>query len=202
MEELILKRTWPLRLAQNNDVAELESLIAISVQVLQAPYYSASQREQALHGVFGIDTQLIRDGTYFVVEQEGQIIGCGGWSKRKTLCGGDRDRACEDPLLDPECDGARIRAFFVHPKWARRGIGASILKACEKGILGAGFKRAELLATLAGEPLYASLGYAVLERCSVALNGGLNLPVVRMGKQFQTDSINLLDSRATEEFRR
>jgi N-acetylglutamate synthase-like GNAT family acetyltransferase len=184
MDDIARKRSWPLRRAEDADVADLESLIAISVQVLQAPYYSASQREQALHKVFGVDTQLIRDGTYFVAESEGQIIGCGGWSKRKTLCGGDRDRVGEDPLLDPESEGARIRAFFVHPNWARRGIGGSILKACENAIVGAGFKRGELLATLAGEPLYASLGYLVLERCNLPLSPGLELPVVRMGKQF------------------
>ncbi|MDB6040759.1 MAG: GCN5-related N-acetyltransferase [Verrucomicrobiales bacterium] len=183
MAETIDKLNWPFRLARLSDIPELESLIAISVRVLQAPYYSVAQREGALGKIFGVDTQLIRDGTYFVLEQEAQIIGCGGWSKRKTLCGGDRDRVGEDDLLDPRSEGARIRAFFVHPDWARRGIGASILRACEKAIVSAGFETAELLATLAGEPLYASFEYKAFERYDLPMSSGLSLPVVRMGKR-------------------
>jgi GNAT superfamily N-acetyltransferase len=183
MAEIMDNLNGSLRLAQQEDVAELESLIAISVRVLQAPYYSVEQREAALGKIFGVDTQLIRDGTYFVVEREGQVIGCGGWSKRKTLCGGDRDRVGEDDLLDPGSEGARIRAFFVHPDWARRGIGASMLRACEKAIVSAGFETAELLATLAGEPLYASFDYKAFERYDLSMSSGLSLPVVRMGKR-------------------
>src|SRR3954467_2377873 len=120
--------------------------------------------DAALGPVFGVDRQLIRDGTYFAVEDAGQIVGCGGWSKRKTLYGGDRDRAGEDAELNPQSDPARIRAFFVHPNWARRGIGRSILVHCEAAAIQAGFHRAELVATLTGEPLYARFGYAVVER--------------------------------------
>src|SRR5207253_1957734 len=118
----------------------------------------------ALGPIFGVDRQLIRDGTYFIVEVADQIIGCGGWSKRKTLYGGDRDRAGEDAELNPQLDPARIRAFFVHPNWARRGIGRSLLQYCEDAAIQAGFHRAELVATLAGEPLYARFGYTVIER--------------------------------------
>jgi len=142
--------------------------------------------EAALGPVFGIDRQLIRDGTYFVVERDGQIVGCGGWSKRRSLYGGDRDRAEPDPELDPRLDPARVRAFFVHPMWARRGIGCSILVACERAIIAAGFRRVEIVATLAGEPLYASFGYAVVERYEIAMAGGLSLPVVRMTKSAES----------------
>lgn len=138
--------------------------------------------EAALGPVFGVDRQLIRDGTYFVVEHDAQILGCGGWSKRRSLYGGDRDRAKPDPELDPKRDAARVRAFFVHPAWARRGIGRSIMAACERAIIAAGFRSVEIVATLAGEPLYASFGYVVVERYEIAMAGGLGLPVVRMTK--------------------
>jgi GNAT superfamily N-acetyltransferase len=137
----------------------------------------------ALGPVFGVDRQLIRDRTYFVVEDAGRIVGCGGWSKRKTLYGGDRDRAGEDAELDPQLDPARIRAFFVHPDWARQGIGRSILQRCETAAIEAGFHHAELVATLTGEPLYARFGYAVIERYEAPMTAGLSLPVVRMGKR-------------------
>src|SRR5690242_13201933 len=114
---------WTPRLALDSDIPALEELIPLSVRVLQAAHYSASQLDAALGPVFGVDRQLIRDGTYFVVEESGRIIGCGGWSKRRTLYGGDRERPGEDEELNAEADPARIRAFFVHPDWARRGIG-------------------------------------------------------------------------------
>jgi GNAT superfamily N-acetyltransferase len=140
--------------------------------------------EAALGPVFAVDRQLIRDGTYFVVEDGAQIVGCGGWSKRKSLYGGDGGRAGEDAALDPQRDPARVRAFFVHPTWARRGIGRSILIACERAIIEARFRSVEIVATLAGEPLYASFGYSVVERHDIPLPGGLRLPVVRMAKEF------------------
>jgi GNAT superfamily N-acetyltransferase len=132
--------------------------------------------------VFGVDRQLVRDGTYFVVEHEGRIIGCGGWSRRAPLCGGDHGRDSEGPELDPRADAARIRAFYVHPDWARRGVGRAVMAACERAMAEAGFRAVVMMSTLAGEPLYASLGYAVSERCDVEMGGGLKLPVVRMGK--------------------
>jgi N-acetylglutamate synthase-like GNAT family acetyltransferase len=175
---------WQPRLARENDVPQLEELIRVSSRVLQAPYYSAAQIESALGPIFAVDRQLIRDETYFVIENEGTIVGCGGWSKRKSLFGGDAGRPTEDAMLNPQRDAARIRAFFVHPSWARRGLGKSILEACEKAIVSAEFLKAELVATLAGEPLYAAFGYAVVERYEIPMTNGLKLPVVRMSKSF------------------
>ena len=175
-----LKADWHLRLANAQDIAALEELIPRSVRTLQAAYYSPAQVAAALGPVFGVDRQLVSDQTYFVAEQNNQIVGCGGWSRRRAMFGGDRDRAGEDARLYPKFDPARIRAFFVHPRWARRGIGRGILLACETAIRAAGFSTAELVATLAGEPLYAALGYTVMERYEVPLPNGLNLPVVRM----------------------
>lgn len=177
--------TWTPRPAVESDIPALEELIPLSVRILQAPFYTSAQMEAAIGTVFGVDRQLIRDETYFVVEHEGKIVGCGGWSKRKTLYGGDRERVGEDEQLDPNRDSARIRAFFVHPTWARRGIGRSILVTCEHAALEAGFQKAELVATLAGEPLYASLGYAVAERYDAPMTDSLSLPVVRMTKYFK-----------------
>ncbi len=115
--------------------------------------------------MFGVDRQLIADSTYFVAEDGATLVGCGGWSKRKTLYGGDHGRdASEDALLDPATAPARIRAFFVHPRWARRGIGRKLLAACERAAAAAGFRSLELVATLAGVPLYAAGGYRTLER--------------------------------------
>src|SRR3989449_2475249 len=167
-----------IRLAREDDVAALESLIPISVRMLLASYYSSAQIEAALGPVFAVDRQLIRDGTYFVVEHEAQVVGCGGWSRRGSLYGGDSGRSGVDAELDPRRDPARVRAFFVHPAWARRGIGRSIMVACERAIMEAGFRSVEIVATLAGEPLYASFGYAVVERYEITMAGGLRLPVV------------------------
>jgi GNAT superfamily N-acetyltransferase len=173
---------WPLRPARETDVPAIEALIPVSVRALQAAYYTAAQMEAALGPVFGVDRQLIRDGTYFVVEDAATIVGCGGWSKRRSLYGGDRGRAGEDDRLDPAHDAARVRAFFVHPACARRGIGRAIMAECERAIRAAGFRKVEIVATLAGEPLYAAFGYGVSERYPIPLSGGLTLPVVRMSK--------------------
>ena len=139
--------------------------------------------EAALGPVFAVDRQIIRDGTYFVVERDGVIVGCGGWSRRRSLYGGDAGRGQEDEPLDPHRDAARVRAFFAHPDWARRGIGRSIMIACELAIIEAGFRMVDIVATLAGEPLYASFGCAVVERFEITMAGGLSLPVVRMNKR-------------------
>jgi N-acetylglutamate synthase-like GNAT family acetyltransferase len=175
---------WQPRLAREQDAPALAELIRISARTLQAPYYSAAQIEAALGPIFAVDRQLIRDGTYFVIEQNGTIVGCGGWSKRKLLYGGDSGRPTEDDMLDPTRDAARIRAFFVHPSCARQGIGKSILKACEDALVSAHFVKADLVATLAGEPLYAAHGYSVIERYEIPLANSLSLPAVRMSKSF------------------
>src|SRR5580698_4696100 len=125
--------SWTPRLAREADIPALEALIPLSVRVLQAPYYSSAQMAAAIGPVFVVDRQLILDGTYFVVEDGGRIAGCGGWSKRKKVFGSSQEHPGDDELLDPGKAAARIRAFFVHPDWARRGIGASILKASEIG---------------------------------------------------------------------
>src|ERR1700678_2862879 len=145
------------------DVPALENLIRASVLGLQTDDYTPEQREQALELVFGVDTQLIEDGTYFVAEakvgQERVIAGCAGWSKRNILFGSDHCAGREDALLDPQHDAAKIRAFFVHPDWARRGVGSKILEVCEAAAAAAGFRRLEMGATLTGVPLYRVRGY-------------------------------------------
>jgi len=173
------------RLAGDADVPALAALIPLSVRALQSAHYSPAQMTAALGPVFGVDRQLIRDGTYFVVEHDDTIIGCGGWSRRKSLFGGDGHRAGEDSELDPKRDAARVRAFFVHPDWSRRGIGRSIMVACEAAIRASGFRTVEIVATLAGEPLYAAFNYRVTERYEIPLANGLKLPVVRMTKQLK-----------------
>lgn len=179
-----MKEGFSIRLADEEDIPNLEMLIPISVRGLQAPYYSPQQIEAALGPVFGVDRQLIRDRTYYVVEHSGKLVGCGGWSRRQAVFGGDRGRSGNDAPLDPSHDPARIRAFFVHPDWARRGIGRHILTTCEMAICAVGFNRAVLVATLAGEPLYLSAGYTVKERYQVSLTGDLHLEVVSMVKSF------------------
>ena len=171
-----------IRRASLADVPVLERLIPASVRALQAPYYTSEQMEGALGTVFGVDRQLINDGTYLIAEAGHEVVGCGGWSKRKTLFGGDHAAVREDDLLDPRCEAARIRAFFVHPDWARRGIGSAIMEACEAAAVAAGFTQLELVATLAGEPLYRVHGFAAVERYDVPLPNGASLPVVRMTK--------------------
>ena len=170
-------------IADERDIPALAKLIPRSVRELQSQYYSSTQMEAAIGSVFGVDRQLIRDGSYFVAEHDGEIVGCGGWSKRKKLFGSDAIAPNEHGLLDPKDDAARIRAFFIHPGWARRGIGRAILGACEKEIAAADFHTAELVATLPGELFYAAFNYVAAERYEIPLADGSRLPVVRMSKQ-------------------
>src|SRR5437763_2162272 len=179
---ILLKENWKLRLAREDDIPALEKLITLSVRGLQASHYSVAQMAAALGSVFGVDRRLIRDGTYFVVELDGALIGCGGWSKRKTLFGSDHHTTRDDAELDPITDAARIRAFFVHPDHARRGMGRAILEACEKAICDAGFTAIELAATLTGVPFYAAFGYVPGEKSDIPLANGLSLQIVRMTK--------------------
>jgi len=181
------------RLATENDIAELHRLIELSVRFLQKDDYTAAQIDGALGTVLGLDTQLIKDGTYFVVEginappalaNSGscQIVGCGGWSYRRTLFGSDHASVRESQLLDPSVDAAKIRAFFIHPDWARKGIGSRILTLCENAARRASFKSFEMGATLTGVPLYEARGYSEFERVEVPLSNGEFLQVVRMKK--------------------
>ena len=133
-------------------------MIERSVRELQRQDYTELQIEGALETIFGVDTTLIDDGTYLVVESDSEIVACGGWSKRRTLFGGDRWTRREDDLLDPAVDAAKIRAFFVHPAWARRGVGTLLLESCENAARAAGFRRFEMGATLTGVHLYQRRG--------------------------------------------
>jgi GNAT superfamily N-acetyltransferase len=167
----------------------LKVLIDSSVRGLQSQDYTPAQMESALKTVYGVDSQLIADSTYFVVEvetgesTEAEIVGCGGWSKRRTLYGGDHWTGRHDELLDPSHDAAKIRAFFVDPRWARRGIGSMILEACEAAAKTAGFTRLEMGATLTGVPFYMAKGYIASEHLEVPLANGESLPIVRMTKE-------------------
>ena len=162
------------------DLSALEELIPMSARRLGESYYTSEQTEGAIGTVFGVDTQLIKDGTYFVAVAGAQLAGCGGWSKRKRLYGGDKAKLAEDPLRDPRAEPAMIRAFFVHPDFARRGIGREIMRRSEAAAHEAGFCDIEIIATLPGEPLYATCGYTAVERFNIPLPNGASLPVVRM----------------------
>lgn len=180
-----------IRKATAADVPRLREVIEASVRGLQTSDYSPAQIEGALQSVYGVDTQLIADETYFIaeiVEKHGNkftIVACGGWSKRRTLYGGDQFAAREDSLLDPARDAAKIRAFFVHPDWARRGIGGMILEACEKAAHAAGFALLEMGATLSGVPFYHAKGYEEIEKQRAPLGNGEVLPIVRMAKKIE-----------------
>lgn len=153
------------------------------MRVLQAGDYTPAQIEGALGTVLGLDTQLIADGTYLVAETEsGEIAACGGWSMRKTLFGSDHGPNREDSFLDPAVDAARIRAIFVHPNYARQGLGSLILEACEDAATAAGFRKFEMGSTLTGIPLYRLKGYAEVEMVHVPLHNGERLPILRMAK--------------------
>lgn len=171
------------RLATKDDIPHLHHLIPRSARALLAGHYTPEQVEGALsHGIFGVDSQLIADGTYYVAVAENQIVGCGGWSKRKTLYGADHLKAAADDLLDPTVDAARIRAFFIDPDWARRGIGRRIMELCEDAAKQAGFRRAQLGATHTGEFLYAAMGYTVTERFDIPTTDNVFLAAAHMVK--------------------
>jgi GNAT superfamily N-acetyltransferase len=179
-----------IRCAVSADVPILRELINASVRRLQSSDYSPAQIDAALRTVFGVDSQLIDDGTYLVVQtvpsysnDHPAIVACGGWSKRKTLYGGDRWRDRQDDMLNPETDAAKIRAFFIHPDWARQGIGTLLLDACESAARAAGFTRFEMGATLTGAKLFEKRGYAPVEHLNVPLEGEITLLIVHMVKE-------------------
>lgn len=174
---------FAIRLAAREDIPVLEELIAASVRLLQTNDYSAEQREAAIGSVFGVDTQLIRDGTYYVVKHVDEVVGCGGWSRRRTLFGSDQQAGREDALLDPAQDAARIRAFFVKPGWERMGIGTLLMKTCEAAAMAEGFRHLELGSTLTGVALYRAHGFVPGEEIQVPLANGVRLAVVKMSKE-------------------
>jgi GNAT superfamily N-acetyltransferase len=175
--------TVSFRKATLADVSALRVLIADSVRGLSRTDYNDAQIDAALGSAWGVDTQLIRDGTYFVAEWEGKPIACGGWSFRATLFGGDHQEGRRSDALDPSCDAARIRAFFVHPRWARRGIGRQLLELCEEKARAHGFRSAELVATLPGERLYRVCGYMGQGTREYPLPGGKTIAFVPMRKK-------------------
>jgi GNAT superfamily N-acetyltransferase len=171
---------FPHRLANIGDLDAIRALMEMSIAELQKPHLSAEQIASS-RLIMGLDTQLVSDQTYFIVEINGQLAGCGGWSRRATLYGGDTTPGRSPALLDPNADAARIRAMYTHPAHVRKGVGRLILQLCERAAKAEGFQRAELVATLSGETLYAACGYAAIERFSDA-RGGVAVPLVRMAK--------------------
>jgi GNAT superfamily N-acetyltransferase len=182
---MTLESKITLRLATEADIYALHLLIEASVRGLQANDYTPAQIEGALGTVLGIDTQLIADRTYFVAESvdSKRLAGCGGWSKRKTLFGADRGPGREPELLNPATDAAKVRAIFVHPHFARQGLGSLILATVENAARAAGFHRFEMGSTLTGVPLYRLKGYMEVETIVVPLRNGQTLPVVKMVKE-------------------
>jgi GNAT superfamily N-acetyltransferase len=171
--------TVTVRIATAADVPALNLLITTSARALSAGFYSPAQIDAAIEYVFGVDSQLIADGTYFVIDGDSGPAAAGGWSARRTLFGGDQAKDAVDPHLDPRTDAARIRAFFVHPSYARRGLARRLYIECERAAREAGFHELELMGTLPGEPLYLALGFAVVERVVLPF-GGVDVPFTRM----------------------
>ncbi|MGB3844555.1 GNAT family N-acetyltransferase [Sphingopyxis sp. YF1] len=170
------------RLATLDDLDALRHVMALAIAELQKDFLDPAQIA-ASRAVMGLDTQLIADGSYFVIEAGGRIAGCGGWSRRATLYGGDHSTDLRDPaLLDPAVDAARIRAMYTHPDHARQGVGRRVMALCEAAARDAGFGRAELMATLSGEPLYRACGYVPIERVEAPGPDGVTVPLIRMGK--------------------
>ena len=170
-----------LRAATPADIPALDALIARSARALSRGYYDADQTEAAIAHVFGVDSELVADVSYFVAEWQGALAGCGGWSRRATLFGGDRFARRSSVLLDPATDAARIRAFFVAEDQARRGVGRALLHACEAAAAAAGFGGATLMATLPGQPFYAAHGYRATRK-QTQICGGIAVPFVEMTK--------------------
>jgi GNAT superfamily N-acetyltransferase len=174
------RATLTHRLALREDIPALTRLMEAAIAELLKPYLDEAQIA-ASRLIMGLDTQLIEDGTYFVIEEDDQLAGCGGWSRRATLYGGDATPGRNAALLDPAKDPARVRAMYTHPDFTRRGVGRLILKLCEEAARAEGFRRAELMATMAGEPLYRACGYQPIEPV-VERPGGVAVPLVRMRK--------------------
>lgn len=176
---------FSLRPAKTSDIPTLERLIAESARALGRGYYNAEQIEAALGTAWGVDSELISDGTYFLIEIEETAAACGGWSWRRTLFGADRQPGRESRPLDPSRDAARIRAFFVHPVFARRGLGRALLSHCEAEALSRGFRTAQLMATLPGRELYAACGYIADTPVEHSLNEGLSICFVPMKRELR-----------------
>lgn len=177
-----------VRLAGPEDVEALNALIRESAAELSRGFYTPEQIDSAIRFVFGVDTTLIADRTYYAVESEGTLVGCGGWSRRGALYGGDQRRMAEAPVLDPSRDPARIRAFFVSPAHARRGIGRRLLDVCTAAARHEGYRSLELMATLPGVPLYRACGFESVEEVADRLPNGVSVPFVRMRRIIAADA--------------
>jgi GNAT superfamily N-acetyltransferase len=171
-----------VRTATEADLPALRTLMTLSIAELQRGFLSPAQVEASFE-IMGLDTQLVADRTYLVVEDAGLLAGCGGWSRRATLFGGDHTAGRDAALLDPATDAARIRAMYTHPGFTRRGVGRLIIQTCEAAAAAEGFTRCEMAATLAGEPLYRACGYAVIEPFDGETSMGVLVPLKRMGKR-------------------
>jgi GNAT superfamily N-acetyltransferase len=169
------------RAARPDDVPALKAVMQSAIDELQKGFLTPDAIV-ASREVMGLDSQLIADGTYFVIEENGVIAGCGGWSRRATLFGGDHSAGRDAALLDPAKDAARVRAMYTNPAFARRGVGRLILSLCEAAAVRDGFSRVELGATRAGEPLYRACGYEPIEAIAAPTSTGLTIPILRMGK--------------------
>jgi GNAT superfamily N-acetyltransferase len=169
------------RLARLDDLDALRTLMTAAISELQKPFLDSAQIESS-RTIMGLDTQLVEDGTYYIVEVNGALAGCGGWSRRATLYGGDQTPGRSARLLDVATEAARVRAMYTHPHHVRKGIGTRMLSLCEHAARAEGFLRVELMATLAGEPLYRARGYEPLEPAVTDARGGAAVPLIRMGK--------------------
>jgi GNAT superfamily N-acetyltransferase len=169
------------RLAVAGDIPVLSGLTARAIRDLLPAFLTPAQVNASFE-LMGLDTQLIADATYFVVEDGGAIAGCGGWSRRATLFGGDHTSGRNAALVDPATEPARVRAMYTDPRFVRRGVGRLILRLCENAARAEGFKTAEMAATLAGEPLYSACGYRVIEPFDGVTRDGARVPLLRMGK--------------------
>ncbi|WP_119300440.1 GNAT family N-acetyltransferase [Dongia deserti] len=169
-----------IRTARLDELAALHALMDLAIDELLKPFLSEAEIASS-RTIMGLDTQLVEDGTYFVVEQNGALAGCGGWSRRATMYGGDVSPGRDPAVLDPAKDAARVRAMYTHPDFVRRGVGRLILATCEEAARAEGFTRAELVSTMAGLPLYRACGYQVVERFSDD-RGGMPVPLARMVK--------------------
>jgi len=174
------RATLTHRLAHRDDLDALRALMDAAISELQKPFLDERQIASS-RAIMGLDTQLIDDGTYFIVEADGELAGCGGWSRRATLYGGDQSPGRSAALLDPARDAARVRAMYTHPQHTRKGVGRLILSLCEEAARSEGFRTVELMATMAGEPLYRACGYEPSERV-VDDRGGVAVPLLRMSK--------------------
>ena len=175
-----------LRVAISGDIRELERLVARSGIALSAGFYTPEQAEAITRHVFGVDTQLIDDGSYYLIEQDGDIVACGGWSARQTLFGADRTKTGPDPFLDPATEPARIRAFFVDPTMARRGLGRRLIAHCSAAAAAAGFRSLELAATMPGVPLYLASGFVIVDEFTITLPENVIVPLARMRREIST----------------